>query len=432
MDPIPVSPQSNQNPGSDKLNSQPGNAFKTSNGINFNVKVPPEGILDSPKAVLNSNSEFRQDKNIKIDLGLNSVPEPEYNEKPGFLPKPDLQSKQSNQNNSLLAQAQGGGNKNSDHFKLSNSEVQGPKPPLVPKNSNKIVFAVIVIIALGALVAGGYYLMQKNNDTPAVVTPTPSPEPVINPVLDTDSDTIPDVVEGAIGTSSSKADTDGDSFSDLSEIKNGYSPLISGGAGKYTPEDLQILMDKIKAADPEFYGKEFGAPAEFSQGLTASISPVGIKKCEFPEKISNYSKQEDVTPDTQETGSSKPKGVLLAKFVTYTDFLDWNNISILNFNTEEDAKAYLEGVKPESKECSISGKAGFCKNDYVASVGGDRTIRVTLNSAENNFTWREDKMVKKITALAQRDMSKSKEDVEKQAAENLNLFVSNFKDCAIE
>ncbi len=127
-------------------------------------------------------------------------------------------------------------------------------------HGKKAIFIIVAIVALGALAAGGYYLMQKNgDDVPvAVITPAPTAEPIDNSKLDSDSDGIPDAVELAIGTNPNRMNTDGDDYNDLPEIKNDYSPLAAGSGGKYTPEDLQILMDKIKAADPEFYEKEFG------------------------------------------------------------------------------------------------------------------------------------------------------------------------------
>jgi hypothetical protein len=54
-----------------------------------------------------------------------------------------------------------------------------------------------------------------------------------------------------------RIDTDGDGFSDLNEIKSGYSPFVAGAAGKLTSEELEIFKEKIKNADAEFYNKIF-------------------------------------------------------------------------------------------------------------------------------------------------------------------------------
>lgn len=95
-------------------------------------------------------------------------------------------------------------------------------------------------------------------------------------LIDSDSDGILDIVENAIGTDPKKLDTDGDSFNDLAEIKSGYSPLVAGSAGKLSPQDFQILKDKIKAADKEFYEREFGILPIVSQSPSPSPVIYGI------------------------------------------------------------------------------------------------------------------------------------------------------------
>lgn len=254
MNPIPASSQNNQNNGKNNLIPRPVNASENigGQGEDFNIKVPPQGIIDSLKTDFNSDSAPRSDKNIKYGGSAES------------LLKPDFQSGQSSQNNSLPAQARNNDYKNTDQYKLSNGEVQGLKPPLTANNGYKIIFAAIAVAAIGALAIGGYFLTQKSGDNiPADgVSPAPAFEPATNTNLDSDLDAITDIVEKAIGTNPDKMDTDGDSYNDLAEIKNGYSPLIAGAAGKYTPEQWQTLKDKIKAADEGFYEKEFGAEKE--------------------------------------------------------------------------------------------------------------------------------------------------------------------------
>lgn len=157
-------------------------------------------------------------------------------------------------------------------FKLASTEVQGPKPPLVSGDNSKLVLIATALILIIIAGIGGYYFYAKNNSSgisEVILPPTPTEAPLETPAetsmvdknLDTDSDGLPDYIEKVIGADLNKADTDGDGFSDLQEIKNGYSPLTAGATGKYMLEDRQAVKDKIAAADAEFYNKEFGIPA---------------------------------------------------------------------------------------------------------------------------------------------------------------------------
>ncbi len=280
--------QNNQTAGKDKINPAQSSAALRPSGApektgveSFNIKIPPQGALDPSKTVLNSNGVLKPDKNIKVDLDLNSAPRSIFSSSKNSLDaghesKPVSQPAQ---NNSLPASAQKNDLKNNEKYKLSNTEVQGPKPPLVAAKNHALIFILISALAIGALAIGGYYLMKSGNDNLPAAIISPSPLPTINLNPDTDSDNIPDAVEKAIGTNPDKMDTDSDGYNDLPEIKNGYSPLIAGGIGKYTPEQLQALKDKIKAADAGFFDKEFGAPAVLqspSLSPNVSLSPSSV------------------------------------------------------------------------------------------------------------------------------------------------------------
>ncbi len=69
-------------------------------------------------------------------------------------------------------------------------------------------------------------------------------------------DGLPDTIEKVLGTYMTKADTDGDGYNDLAEIKSGYSSLISGGVGKYSVQEWDLVKGKIKVEDSEFYERE--------------------------------------------------------------------------------------------------------------------------------------------------------------------------------
>lgn len=137
--------------------------------------------------------------------------------------------------------------------------------PFEPYNDNARFYKIIMgvtILFLTAILIGGIFMLKKDNFFAPVSTPvpalTPSPVPTIDPNLDTDNDGLPDKIEAVIGTDLNNADIDGDTYMDLNEIKNGYSPLVAGAAGKYAPENWQTIKDKIKEADPGFYDKNFG------------------------------------------------------------------------------------------------------------------------------------------------------------------------------
>ncbi|MBU4141842.1 hypothetical protein KKE99_03140, partial [Patescibacteria group bacterium] len=63
----------------------------------------------------------------------------------------------------------------------------------------------------------------------------------MNENLDADDDGLPDRIEKNIGTNFEKNDTDGDGYADFTEVKNGYSPFVSGAEGKLSAEELEIM-----------------------------------------------------------------------------------------------------------------------------------------------------------------------------------------------
>lgn len=162
-------------------------------------------------------------------------------------------------------------------FKLASTEVQGPKPPLVPSGISKYALIAAGLILLVVFGAGGYYFYTQDNNPQPTVFPLAS-SPVVTPIveknLDSDKDGLPDTIEKVLGTYMTKADTDGDGYNDLQEIKSGYSPLIIGSVGKYSPQEWDLVKGKIKIEDREFYEKEFEVPVQNpSPTPAASLSP---------------------------------------------------------------------------------------------------------------------------------------------------------------
>ncbi len=137
----------------------------------------------------------------------------------------------------------------------------------------KIAIAVVVIVIVGIHVqvllrkienynfTGNKNLVSTINPSQnieATSKPEVSKEPEVDKKLDSDEDGIPDYLENIIGTNLKKADSDGDNYSDLKELKGGYDPMnIENPSKKLTEEELANLTEKIKAADEEFYNKEF-------------------------------------------------------------------------------------------------------------------------------------------------------------------------------
>lgn len=150
---------------------------------------------------------------------------------------------------------------NGQQFKLASTEVQGPKPPLVAGGGSKFAMIAVALVLVAVLSIGGYYFFIKDSasdlEAPLLLV-SPKITPIIDKNLDSDKDGLPDAIEKILGTYITKADTDGDGFNDLQEIKNGYSPLVAGAAGKLSQEEWDLIKGKIKTEDRDFYEREFG------------------------------------------------------------------------------------------------------------------------------------------------------------------------------
>lgn len=147
--------------------------------------------------------------------------------------------------------------------------------PEVGGGPGRMIKMIVVVLAILSVIGGAFYLSMRilrsktptTPEPPAQVeettlsTPEPAPEPVVVPEptpapepvieLDTDKDGLTDTAEASIGTDPNKsdtdadglfdreevevyktnpllADTDGDTYPDGSEVKNGYNPNGSG------------------------------------------------------------------------------------------------------------------------------------------------------------------------------------------------------------
>lgn len=157
-------------------------------------------------------------------------------------------------------------NPSSKSFSMNSSSITDDPAinPIANKQSTKIDKKVLIIIAIvvGLLIVGGgvfayfkYFtppeiIVQENNSKISDVKSSESNgelktevATVANEtaVVDTDKDGLPDQVEAIYGTDPTKADTDGDGFSDYDEIKNSYNPLGSGKLSAEMPKLSEVL-----------------------------------------------------------------------------------------------------------------------------------------------------------------------------------------------
>lgn len=86
--------------------------------------------------------------------------------------------------------------------------------------AQKIVITILVVVVLGILIGGGYWLFRAFLTTPD----TPN---VNQTTIDTDGDGLTDEEEKSLGTDPQNKDTDGDGYLDGDEVRNGFSPLGS-------------------------------------------------------------------------------------------------------------------------------------------------------------------------------------------------------------
>ncbi len=128
--------------------------------------------------------------------------------------------------------------------------------------SSKTIVSILLFVLL--IVFGSIYFLfftkKDGNQLSSVenvkiVEEDEATEIEIDRKLDTDQDGLPDYIEKILKTDFDRADTDGDSYSDFNEIKNGYNPLADE---KYTEREWEAAKEKIRNEDNGFYGEMFG------------------------------------------------------------------------------------------------------------------------------------------------------------------------------
>lgn len=128
------------------------------------------------------------------------------------------------------------------------------------KNNKKVILLIIIIlIIIGAGAVYFLFLNKEDGDGMSAgsdrVFSENEKKVEIDRELDSDQDGLPDYIEEIIETDKNNLDTDGDTYSDFEEIKNGYNPLTDR---KYTEEEWSNTKKNIMIEDEELYGEIFG------------------------------------------------------------------------------------------------------------------------------------------------------------------------------
>jgi len=133
----------------------------------------------------------------------------------------------------------------------------------------------LIALIIGTLISvlGVASQVMDSGNKPATHADSPFASYLCTLSKDTDGDTLPDIFEGLAGTDKTKADTDGDGYSDAQELANGHqaSPTI-------LDKDVDGLPDLIESA---FYGTRPSVADSDSDGVNdgaevqAKTNPAG-------------------------------------------------------------------------------------------------------------------------------------------------------------
>jgi len=153
-------------------------------------------------------------------------------------------------------------NENSGEIKLDSEE-----EPVNPKSEKKVNKKVVLLIIIILVIIGSgvvYFLLLNKGDNNELLTEgdvkiledkeIKVEENKINKELDSDQDGLPNHIEEILGTNFDEIDTDGDTYSDFDEVKNGYDPLNDK---KYSEEEWEDLKEEIRRRDEGLYEKIF-------------------------------------------------------------------------------------------------------------------------------------------------------------------------------
>ena len=174
---------------------------------------------------------------------------------------------------------------NSTETKLDSKDKSTISRPKKKINKKIILLIIIILVIVGSGVV--YFLLLNkgdNNELPVEENvevledkEMKMEENKIDKEIDSDQDGLPDHIEKILKTDLNKADTDGDSYNDFDEIKNGYDPLTNE---KYTEEEWGVVKENIKREDKKLYKEMFGDFGEIVQISNCDVFPNKLDLCE--------------------------------------------------------------------------------------------------------------------------------------------------------
>lgn len=116
---------------------------------------------------------------------------------------------------------------------------------------------VAILIAAGIIVTVFYILPNLEEQNTEILVLEETRTTTTDTETDSDGDGITDLDESDIyGTNPNKADTDGDSFDDYTEILNGYDPLVSGASSETGNSSSEFFSDLDEQFEYELTSEE--------------------------------------------------------------------------------------------------------------------------------------------------------------------------------
>jgi len=178
----------------------------------------------------------------------------------------------------------------------------------------------------------------------------------------------------------------------------------------------------IDSQTPKIEKQPNNSITQTSDGTQSAGTKTPIK-CEFPNTIGGYTKQQVNDIGALATQEQKEaSGLVSSIMVSYSGF---NMISVTVFTTEDFAKARLTSAYSQGyKDCEIGNIKGLCKS--VTPTGSNPP------QFQKSMVWVKGKTYKTITNTEQQKSNESMADVERRVEGKIEIFASAFKDCEIQ
>ncbi|MDO8512843.1 MAG: hypothetical protein Q7S57_06245 [bacterium] len=284
---------------------------------------------------------------------------------------------------------------------------------------NLIIIAIVFALLVFGIV--GYFLFGKKTGvgpspeptaTPTespIFTATPTPDgPLVAAICptqwigqtDTDNDGLPDTVEAIYKTDTNNPDTDGDSYKDGEEVKNGYDPLKPGSArldsdndGLTDDQECKWETDAFKADSD---GDSFNDGAEVINGYDPLIPGNARIGGTSPTPIPGFSPSPEPTgivfgtptPTTSTLPTATPRATVAPTFppVNFVKVAR-TELNISKNSTPANVKTYLATVDQSSPAVLIGGTP--FTDALVAAFNGDgsklQPVLAQLNTYEKDI-----------------------------------------------